>query len=192
MVVNVKHDLAKLDGLKTDVYLCRLCHKIIKDVASECTAPKDAVPIQKIVRWTANDTRPKPEPLTPEQRQEQKEKLEQRKVKQAAELAEAESHYTETIEPTLPQRVAHYATALRKWRAAGYPTRTDAEVAACLAKCEEPCPKWDAVKTRCKVCGCNVNASGFAVANKARMATEVCPLGRWPERGIITPEEPTP
>ena len=185
----MKHDLAKLDGLKTDVYLCRLCHKIIKDVDSECTAPKDAVPIQKIVRWTADDVQPKPEPLTPEQRQEQKDKREQHKAKQAEELAEAETHYAETIEPTLPQRVAHYATALRKWRAAGYPTRTDEEVAACLAECEEPCPKWDAAKRRCKVCGCNVNASGFAVANKARMATEVCPLYKWPDYVITKSEE---
>lgn len=50
--------------------------------------------------------------------------------------------------------------------------RTEAQKEACLAICAA-CEKWDEQAKRCLECGC-------FMALKARLATEQCPLGRWP------------
>jgi len=44
-----------------------------------------------------------------------------------------------------------------------------------------PCPKFSAVAQACNICGCGISASKSAWLNKARMATESCPLDppRW-------------
>ena len=81
-----------------------------------------------------------------------------------------------------PEHVAHYAQALAKWTAAGFPTRTQAEVEACLLicrgdSCREPCGEY--AFGRCRKCGCCVNKSKVAVVNKVKMRTEVCPMGLW-------------
>ena len=76
-----------------------------------------------------------------------------------------------------PEHVSHYATALARWTAAGFPTRTQAEVDACLAVCQT-CEHYTG--GRCRKCGCCVNKSKMAVLNKAKMATEACPEGKWP------------
>ena len=80
--------------------------------------------------------------------------------------------------PPLVARLSHYREAIRRWQAAGRPTRADAEVAAVLAICEA-CPRFRQDKRTCTVCGCRVNGSRWALVNKARMATEECPEGRW-------------
>ncbi|MBE3063897.1 MAG: hypothetical protein IMZ69_02625 [Spirochaetes bacterium] len=90
--------------------------------------------------------------------------------------------------------VVHYAAALARWTAAGFPVRTQDDVRACLRVCivcdrflpnNPECTK-EACKIaaggRCKDCACNVTQSRFAVTNKAKMATEDCPLGKWPGR----------
>jgi hypothetical protein len=74
--------------------------------------------------------------------------------------------------------VGHYAAALARWTAAGFPTRDAAEVARIEAEHCRPCtPHYR--DGRCKKCGCRVNTSGLAVVNKIAMATEHCPLGKW-------------
>ena len=98
------------------------------------------------------------------------------KAAREAEAAEAAAVYRDTIGPSLPEKLGHYARALRAWRAAGYPVRSDAEVAAIVAICQA-CEKFEA--GHCQICGCAVNERRWAVANKARMATETCPLGKW-------------
>jgi len=98
-----------------------------------------------------------------------------------AEIAEAETQYDERIKPTMPnlaERAGHYVQALLKWRAAGYLVRTDEEVAAIVAVCEA-CPKWNSGKQSCGICGCGVNSSPSAWKSKARMGSEVCPIGKW-------------
>jgi hypothetical protein len=42
-----------------------------------------------------------------------------------------------------------------------------------LAKCEEPCEKWDAQHRRCKACGCREDIKVYSLA-------ATCPLGKWP------------
>jgi hypothetical protein len=95
-----------------------------------------------------------------------------------AELAEAKAMYQEFVDPTPPEKAGIYARALLRWFVAGFPTRENHEVAAILAICQsQVCGKF--VDGRCSICGCHINQSNWAVVNKARMATEVCPLRKW-------------
>jgi hypothetical protein len=88
--------------------------------------------------------------------------------------------------------VEHYAQALARWRAAGYPVRTEEETAICFricgggcgtGGCQKPCEHYRAGKIfdggRCKLCRCGVSESRFALVNKIKMVTESCPDGRW-------------
>ena len=71
-----------------------------------------------------------------------------------------------------------YIRALWRWRKAGYPTRTEAEVQRIFYTfCNppgQPCQHY--VDGTCEKCGCHVNTSRIAITNKAAMLTEHCPL----------------
>lgn len=72
-----------------------------------------------------------------------------------------------------PGIVTKAAKATAKWIAAGSPLRTTEELGECFdicRDCEEYRPHPIAT---CGKCGCFLSA-------KARMATESCPLGKWP------------
>ena len=82
--------------------------------------------------------------------------------------------------PALLIQLISWKEAIRKWRAAGKPTRTDTEVADIKNRfCNEGCSWFDPAKNRCKGCGCKVPSGGVAVLNKIRMATEHCPRDLW-------------
>jgi hypothetical protein len=70
----------------------------------------------------------------------------------------------------------HYAGALLRWSAAGFPTRTPEEVETIVAVCQA-CDRY--AGQRCRECGCRITAKGPAIRNKAAMATEACPLQKW-------------
>jgi len=72
--------------------------------------------------------------------------------------------------------IGHYAVALAKWTAAGFPTRDQAEVERIETELCKPCEAYRA--GRCAKCGCNVNKS-IALVNKIGMETEHCPLSKW-------------
>jgi hypothetical protein len=75
-----------------------------------------------------------------------------------------------------------WRTAIKKWKAAGKPVRTDEEMQACLAICLEPCEFYGirlGTFGYCKVCLCNVNKLKFGELNKIRMKTEACPKKKW-------------
>lgn len=74
--------------------------------------------------------------------------------------------------------LTQYAAAVARWLRAGRPTRDDAETARLFAVCEA-CPKYDAERGACSLCGCRVSRSPWALLNKIRMATESCPKGHW-------------
>lgn len=76
-----------------------------------------------------------------------------------------------------PAHVVRYAAAIWRWSKAGFPTRTEDEVAAIWTEHCKPCDQL--VGDRCKKCGCRNAAKGWAVTTKAKMKTEVCPLGKW-------------
>jgi hypothetical protein len=73
--------------------------------------------------------------------------------------------------------VGHYAQALARWTLAGFPVRDPAEVERIERELCRPCAHY--VAGRCAECGCRVNQSSLAVANKIAMATERCPKERW-------------
>ncbi len=73
--------------------------------------------------------------------------------------------------------IPHYAQALARWTVAGWPVRSQADVAAILKTHCTPCPQYE--KGKCRKCGCNVNGSWVAVVNKIKMATEACALEKW-------------
>jgi hypothetical protein len=109
--------------------------------------------------------------------------------------------------PTLPRRAARYLSAVTRWQLAGRPTRTDAEVIQIV---NEHCQWCDYFKDKhCSHagCGCNIRTpdeesnslfgklSG-ALANKVRMGTEGCPIGKWgPSKVhvliVVTSKRPT-
>jgi len=72
--------------------------------------------------------------------------------------------------------MGHYAHALARWTAAGFPARDQAEVERCEAICVA-CEHYR--NGRCKKCGCCISKNRVAVLNKAKMATETCPVGKW-------------
>jgi hypothetical protein len=76
-----------------------------------------------------------------------------------------------------PAHVARYARALLRWTLAGFPVRSDAEVAAIYVEHCEPCEQF--IEGRCKKCGCRTVAKGMALTNKIKLATEKCPIGKW-------------
>ena len=78
--------------------------------------------------------------------------------------------------PSIIERAKHYAVASARWSAAGCPSRSDEEVEAILAICMT-CKNYNGAG--CNLCGCRVNRKRAALLNKARMATERCPVGLW-------------
>ena len=82
--------------------------------------------------------------------------------------------------PAVWAQLMSWKEAIKKWREAGRPKRTDEEVAEIKEKfCNESCSWFDPEKNRCKGCGCKVTDGGVAVLNKIRMATEHCPRELW-------------
>lgn len=70
-----------------------------------------------------------------------------------------------------------YVMAAVEWVAAGRPTRSQVEIDAIVREQCQPCEKF--VGSSCSVCGCQISRDQSALRNKAAMATEHCPLGKW-------------
>jgi len=81
--------------------------------------------------------------------------------------------------PALLMQLMSWKEAVKKWREAGKPVRSDEEVNAILEQHCKACSWYDKDKRRCKGCGCKVTDGGIAVFNKVRMATEHCPRDLW-------------
>ena len=69
-----------------------------------------------------------------------------------------------------------FGDAAARWAAAGFPRRTDAEVAKLYAICSA-CDYFG--DDSCRLCGCAASLKR-SVLNKLSLATESCPDGRWP------------
>jgi len=81
--------------------------------------------------------------------------------------------------PAVSMQLWLYKDALVRWKKAGYPVRSDAEVAKIHETKCKPCSWYDPKKKRCKGCGCRVSVGSVAVFNKIKMATEHCPKELW-------------
>ncbi len=87
----------------------------------------------------------------------------------------------ETTEPTLSDKAKHYAEAVIRWWAAGCPVRSKELQDRCRLTCQAcPSDQFDPETETCKVCGCSVRKSRFAIRDKVAMATEVCYKDHWP------------
>lgn len=83
---------------------------------------------------------------------------------------------------SLYDKVINYATAVRRWVGAGRPERTDEEIRAIFDEHCNQCAMFDRDRGICNSCGCPSNTNQPAIRNKLRMATEPCPLGRFPAK----------
>ena len=91
--------------------------------------------------------------------------------------------------PTVVRKIRNYSQAVARWRKAGSPTRTEAEVEAIYADLCCPCTDFDKDHETCRLCGCRLRPGGKLarllrklvgpVANglmaKIWMKTEHCP-----------------
>jgi hypothetical protein len=81
--------------------------------------------------------------------------------------------------PGAAQLVSNYWKAVKRWIAAGRPTRSAEEVKTIHADFCSTCNWYDEESQRCKGCGCSVKPKGIAILNKIEMATEHCPQMFW-------------
>jgi hypothetical protein len=83
--------------------------------------------------------------------------------------------YTPAAAPRLLTMMANFYSSAHRFARSGFATTPPDILASREATCRA-CPEWDAEalnKTgRCRKCGCSTWA-------KLRMATEVCPIGKW-------------
>lgn len=79
----------------------------------------------------------------------------------------------------LGDKLSGYASAIKRWVAAGRPTRTEEEQKQILEEHCYQCEMFDKEKHSCKNCGCSLALTGNPLTSKVAMKTEKCPLGRW-------------
>lgn len=79
----------------------------------------------------------------------------------------------------LPDKLKGYAGAIKKWVAAGRPTRSEEEQKYIREEHCLKCEMYDKEKDACKNCGCSLAMTGNPLTSKLAMKTEKCPLGRW-------------
>lgn len=77
-----------------------------------------------------------------------------------------------------PQKLWAYVSALANWKLAGSPVRSDEETARIYHEECKPCEHFQKDES-CGLCGCRLSPTDPAMANKIRMATEHCPIGKW-------------
>ncbi len=80
--------------------------------------------------------------------------------------------------PGIVAKASRYAVAVVRWVAAGRPTRSDSEAQAILEGFCRPCEHYTA-KGACRLCGCCLEGKS-GLSSKVRMATQGCPVGKWP------------
>jgi hypothetical protein len=79
----------------------------------------------------------------------------------------------------LPDKLKGYAAAIKRWVAAGRPTRSEEDQKRILEEHCHKCEKYDREKDACMNCGCSLAQTGNPLTSKLAMGTESCPLGRW-------------
>lgn len=81
--------------------------------------------------------------------------------------------------PGAGEMLNNYWKAVKKWIAAGRPTRGNTEMKKIHEEFCSKCDWYDADSQRCKNCGCTVKPKGIALLNKIKMQTEHCPRSFW-------------
>lgn len=73
-------------------------------------------------------------------------------------------------------QLRRYAKALKRWAAAGFPVRSDADVDRIYAELCVPCGHFK--DGHCTKCGCKLK-SKIVARSKITMSTESCPDKKW-------------
>jgi hypothetical protein len=73
--------------------------------------------------------------------------------------------------PPLATQAGNAIGSMARFVASGFAVATAEEQARRLAICHL-CPEYDAIRVRCRKCGCRVRL-------KARIASDRCPLSKW-------------
>ena len=73
-----------------------------------------------------------------------------------------------------------YTRALTRWIKAGRPIREQNEILEIYEICQQ-CRALDTTTNSCKNCGCRIANHSNPLLNKIAMATERCPVGKWPK-----------
>ncbi len=81
--------------------------------------------------------------------------------------------------PGAARRLTNWAKAQLRWRQAGRPVRSPEHVQALRQLCESCQEYYRDGKCVHPDCGCPVDSGGM-LGDKLQMATESCPIGRWP------------
>jgi len=80
-------------------------------------------------------------------------------------------------------KLKRWRTAVRRWKRAGRPIRSDREMAIIYWFRCRPCEHFQQTRRggKCDLCSCRLNLGKRARLNKLRMATEGCPADppRW-------------
>ena len=82
------------------------------------------------------------------------------------------------------QQGAKYVTALGKWAIEGSPKRSKEEVNYIFKTICAECDRFERVDethAHCTSCGCRISTD-LARTNKIFLATEDCPLNKWPKK----------
>lgn len=82
--------------------------------------------------------------------------------------------------PNLFQKAVNYSKAVRRWIAAGRPVRTQEEIDKIYDEHCSGCAMF--IDGVCNSCGCPASRDQPPLRNKLKMATEACPLGRFPAK----------
>lgn len=82
-------------------------------------------------------------------------------------------------------KIHRYQLARQKWNEHGGPLRTKQEIASIYNDICKPCEHFE--NGSCGVCGCRLALDRTSL-NKIAMATEKCPIGKWPAK--IEPSHP--
>jgi pyridoxine 5-phosphate synthase len=72
-----------------------------------------------------------------------------------------------------------HARALARWIKAGRPVRSQRQIQEIYEICKQ-CRALDSATNSCKYCGCRVTDHSNPMMNRIAVATERCPVGKWP------------
>jgi len=79
----------------------------------------------------------------------------------------------------IPQKGSCHSRALTRWIKAGRPVRSQEQIQEIYGICQQ-CRALDATTNFCKYCGCRVANHPNLMLNRIAIATERCPVGKWP------------
>jgi hypothetical protein len=88
----------------------------------------------------------------------------------------------------LVDSAARVAGAMARWIAAGSPKVSPEIREERIRICKACVDYYDPINDRCRICTCAIKQGVVFLPEKTAMATEACPVGKWFEVNIMSPE----